>query len=152
MCAYTGQGIAAKANHELTFKPGRSDGPVFGKLAKSIDVVVKTRSIAILSLSWMSISLISLLAFSVAPAFAENGDRQLDVFSTDLNDYAYKPPDPSVVPKNALPIYNKRGQQSGGFWVGGKADTGVDWDRNQNFRGRSVDDKSDGVLNLRLKF
>lgn len=113
---------------------------------------MKTSSIAILSLSWMSISLISLLAFSVSPAFAENGDRQTDVFSTDLNDYAYKPPDPSAVPKNALPIYNKGGQQSGGFWVGGKADTGVNWDRNQNFRGRSVDDKSDGVLNLRLKF
>lgn len=100
----------------------------------------------------MSISLISLPAFPVAPALAENGDRQPDVFSIDLNDYAYKPPDPSAVPKNAAPIYNRRGQQSGGVWVGGKADTGVDWDRNQNFIGGSVQDNSDGVINLRLKF
>lgn len=113
---------------------------------------MKTRSIAIVSLGWMSIALLSLFAVSVAPAFAESGDRQTDVFATDLSAYAYKPPDRSGVPESAVPIYNNRGQQSGGFWVGGKADTGVDWDRNQNFRGRSVDDKSDGVLNLRVKF
>lgn len=110
--------------------------------------MVKTRPVAILSLGWMSISLISLLAFSVTPTLAENGDRQPDIFAIDLNSYAYK----SAVPKNAAPIYNRQGRKSGGVWVGGKADTGVDWERNQNFIGGSVQDNSDGVINLRLKF
>lgn len=110
------------------------------------------RSIAIFSFCWMLIALLSVFTVYAPPAFAESGDRQTDVFATDLSAYAYKPPGRSAVPESAVPIYNNRGQQSGGFWVGGKADTGVDWDRNQNFRGRSVDDKSDGVLNLRLKF
>lgn len=109
---------------------------------------MKTGSFEIFSFGLMSILLISLAAIPVTPAFAENGDRQPDVFAIDLNDYAYK----SAVPKNAAPIYNRQGQKSGGVWVGGKADTGVDWNRNQNFIGGSVQDNSDGVINLRLNF
>ena len=87
-----------------------------------------------------------------SPAHAESGDRNIDVFDIDLNNYAYRPANTAPVPRDAAPVYNRQGQKTGGVWVGGKADTGVDWGRNQNFIGGTVRDNSDGVINFRLKF
>ena len=113
---------------------------------------MKTRPRTILLPGLLSVFLISPVAFCITPAFAESFDGQSDVFAIDLNNYAYKPTNRSAVPSDAAPIYNRQGQRSGGVWVGGKADTGVDWGRNQNFIGGTVQDESDGVINLRLKF